>query len=126
MRYSLGLLLLGAIAFGACASGDDDAGPACETAGCRVAVADGDAAAADGDADAIRANVLVNAIALRCGLSPARVADLAVGGRDTLRDSYATQVTVQEILESVNTSTEGRSGVDCPAVITAYVVARGS
>lgn len=127
MRALVGLVISAVIVLSACTLGDDDAGgrSVCETVGCQLAVIDGDAFGED-DVDSTRANFLVNAIAPRCGISAERVGDMVVAGRNQLRDRFGVQVKTREILETVNISTSGRSGLDCASVIAAYVVGRGS
>ena len=91
--------------------------------GLQLAVIDGDGTTVlDEDAvEALRANFLVDAIAPRCNLIQKEVANLALGGWNTLRVQYGLNVTVRELLEEMNEATLRLVVADCVTVVTTLV-----
>src|SRR5262245_20111083 len=94
--------------------------------GLNVAVVDGEATARRSDEQstpAVRDNFLLNTLAARCSIAPARVGDLAVSAKQALHDHYGRDVKARIILEGVN-SGSSRS-TDCASLFDRYIALVG-
>ena len=73
-----------------------------------------------------RIGFLLGAIAPRCGITQDRLANMAVAAKQELLNTFGRERKARVILEDLNATTQGRSGLDCALLLTTYIFEVGA